>query len=162
MSSDEDGVKPIGFRPSKELVETLKIYMGVHKIKSKTEAIEKIIQEWRELTQKTQTETSIPQSQPQQATSDNLPEKLRTLPLSNPIIQAYMKEKAKHTAQLEFLAEREKLKISTTIEREDIQDERERERLKKRNPLRYMTSEEYADHVDRMNRGGYKNYFGSA
>jgi hypothetical protein len=158
MSSKEDAVKPIGFRPSKELVETLKLYMGIHKIKSKTEAIENIIQEWRELTQKTQTETSIPQ--PQQTTS--LPENLRAMPFNRPIIQAYMKEKAKHQAELEFLAEREKLRTSAIVEREDIKDERERERLKKRNPLRGLTTEEYKDYVGRMNRGGYKNYQGQA
>jgi hypothetical protein len=160
MSSDEDANKRISIRPSKELAEMLKTYMGIHKCKDKTEAIENIFQEWRELTQKTQPETSVPQ--PQQATRDNLPEKLRTLPLNNPIIQAYLKKKATHQAELEFLAEREKLRTSAIVEREDIQDERERERLKKRNPLRYMTKEEYADHVDRMNRGGYKNYSGSA
>ena len=160
MSSDEDSNKPIYVRPSKELAETLKLYMGIHKIKTKTKALEKIIQEWQELTQKTQTETSIPQ--PQQTTGASLPENLRAMPFNRPTIQAYMKEKAKHQAELEFLAEREKLRTSAIVEREDIQDERERERLARRNPLRGMTSEEYADYVDRMNRGGYKNYQGSA
>jgi len=78
MSSDEDSNKPIYVRPSKELAEALKTYMGIHKIKTKTKAIENIIQEWQELIQKTQNPTS--------QTMTNEPE------ITDPIIQKWRKD----------------------------------------------------------------------
>jgi len=50
-SKQEDVFKPITFRPNKELAETLKTYMGIHKISTKTEAIHGIAAEWKILTE---------------------------------------------------------------------------------------------------------------
>jgi hypothetical protein len=73
MSSDEDSNKPISFRPRKGLTETLKTYKGIHKCKDMTETINKILQEWQELTQKTQN----PTSQTMTETADPIIEKWR-------------------------------------------------------------------------------------
>ena len=128
MSSDGDGVKPIGFRPSKELVETLKIYMGIHKIKNKTEAIENIIQEWRELTQKTQNPTS------QTMTNEAEPE------IADPIIQKWRKDYEKKyvltlaegKAKTDIMVDRAERISKVKVETEELVSQ---ERLERRQRL---------------------------
>ncbi len=77
---------------------------------------------------------------------------------SSPVELAYMKEKARQKARTEAIQERAQNKEEFRLNRE----EREKKRQEERNPTRYMTNEEWKDFTDRMNRGGFKNYFGNA